>query len=131
MKRIYDTIVIFDTAIDETTIDQKIQKIEGVIKTNEGEILKTEKWGKKKLAYEIQKKSEGYYVYINHTGEGGVVDQLRNLFRFDETILKYITVHIEEVRKSRYTKNKSKKKEKPVETAATASTEAEGGESNG
>ena len=44
MKRIYDTIVIFDTAIDETTIDQKIQKIEGVIKTNEGEILKTEKW---------------------------------------------------------------------------------------
>ncbi len=131
MKRIYDTIVIFDIALDEATIDQKIHKIEGVIKNNDGEILKTEKWGKKKLAYLIKKKPEGYYVYVNHTGESAVIDQLRGLFQFDETIMKYITVLVEQVKKSRYAKKKTKKKDKPVEASATIQAEAGEGESNG
>ena len=131
MKRIYDTIVIYDTALDEAAIDQKIQKIEGIIKSNEGEIIKTDKWGKKKLAYEIKKKPEGYYIYVNHTGESAVIDQLRGLFQFDESILKYISVLVDQVKKSRYAKKKDKKKDKPAEATVTAQAEPEEGETNG
>ena len=131
MKRIYDTIVIYDTTLDEAAIDQKIQKIEGVIKNNAGEILKTDKWGKKKLAYEIKKKPEGYYIYVNHTGESALIEQLRGLFQYDESILKYITVLVEQVKKSRYAKKKIKKKEQPVGASVTQQVEPEEGESNG
>jgi len=52
MKRIYETIVIYDVSLDEAGIDQKIQKIDGIIKANDGVAEKTEKWGKRVLAYE-------------------------------------------------------------------------------
>lgn len=127
MKRIFDTIVIFDTTLDESGIDQKIHKIEGVIKNNEGEITKTEKWGKRKFAYEIKKKTEGYYVYFFHNSEPAVVEQLQTLFRFDENILKSITIQVEQVNRSRFGRKKNKKKKaaqavEPVSAPGTVET---------
>jgi small subunit ribosomal protein S6 len=121
MKRTYETIIIYDTSLDESSIDQKIQKVETVIKNNNGEIAKLEKWGKKTLAYLIEKKREGFYVFILHSSEPTVVEQLRNLFHFDETIMKHMTIVVEEIKKSRFAPKKAKAAKAeaaPEETAA-------------
>ena len=123
MKRIFDTIVIFDSTLDEAGIDQKIHKIEGVIKNNEGEITKTEKWGKRKLAYEVKKKNEGYYVYFFHNSAPTVVEQLETLFRFDENVLKSLTIQVDQVNRSRFGRKKNKKKKvAPAPEPVSAST---------
>ena len=124
MKRIFDTIVILDSTLDEAAIEQKIHKIENVIKTNDGEVTKIEKWGKRKFAYLIKKKTDGYYVYIFHKSEPAVVEQLQTLFRFDENVLKSITIQVDQVNRSRFGRKKNKKKKvaPAVESAVTPST---------
>ena len=119
MKRIYETIVIYDVSLDEAGIDQKIQKIDGIIKANDGVAEKTEKWGKRVLAYEINKKREGFYLYVRHISETTVVEQLKNLFHYDESVIKNMTIAVEEIRKSRFTK-KSKPSAAPKEAVAAA-----------
>jgi small subunit ribosomal protein S6 len=119
MKRIYETIVIYDVSLDEAAIDQKIQKIDGIIKANDGVAEKVEKWGKRVLAYEINKKREGFYLYVRHTSETSVVEQLKNLFHYDELVIKHMNIVVEEIRKSRFTK-KSKPVVAPKEVVAAA-----------
>ena len=133
MKRPFDTIVIFDAGLDEATVAQKIQKIEGLIKTSEGEISKLEKWGKRKLAYDIKKKNEGNYVYFFHNSEPTVVEQLLGMFRFDESILKSLTIQVEQVNRSRFGRKKKKKKAKPISPpiTRTSAVETAEGDSNG
>ncbi len=124
MKRNYETIVIYDMGLDEAALEQRIQKTESVIKANDGEITKLEKWGKKTLAYLIKKKRDGYYVFYAHTSEPTVVEALRNIYFFDESVLKNMTVVIEDIRKSRFTPKKAKAP-KPVENPAPVAAEPE------
>ena len=132
MKRTYDTIIIVDVGVDDAVLEQKIQKVENVIKANEGEILKQEKWGKRKLNYEIKKKNEGNYIYFLHNSESIVLDQLQNVFQFDETVLKSLTVQVGRVRRSRYNRKKDKKKRTVAAEPVTAvSKEKVEGETNG
>ena len=131
MKPNYETIVILDANQEEAVIDQRIQKIETVIKENEGEILKSEKWGKRKLAYEIKKKNEGFYIYLSFKAGPNVVEQLKGLFKYDEYILKSISVKLEEVHRSRYGRKKKKMKEMAKETTPTVSPAAQEDTING
>ncbi len=134
MKRMFDTIIIFDIGLDDAALDQKLQKVEGIIKASEGEIIKQEKWGKRKLTYEIKKKNEGNFTYFLHNSEPGVVDQMQNMFHFDESVLKSLTIQVDQVRRSRYNRKKNKKKDKPAAQAVatgTTITPTEEGETNG
>ena len=116
MKRTYETIVIYDPGLDDNTIEQKILKAQSIISANGGEVQKLEKWGKRTLAYEIKKRREGYYIYTLHQSEPTVVAPLTNWLLLDESLLKHMTVVVEEIKKSRYTPKKKKETapEEPV-----------------
>ena len=63
--RKYETVYILRPDLDEATSEAAIAKVEDTIKSNGGEVEKTDKWGIKKLAYEIQDYNEGSYVVVN------------------------------------------------------------------
>ena len=84
----YELIYILQADLDEATLDAAVENIETLIKTNQGEITKTERWGKRKLAYLINKTSEGYYVLVNFDYDPENVAALKRTMGFNEQILR-------------------------------------------
>ncbi len=91
MKR-YETIFISDPDLPQQDLDQLFEKTKDLIEKQAGFIVKFDDWGNKKLAYEIKKKSRGYYVRIDYCGDGPLVDEMERSFRIDDRVLKYMTI---------------------------------------
>ena len=90
--RIYETIFILDPTLDDHTIQKEIKKIEDLITNLKGRIIKTEKWGNRRLAYPIRKKLQGYYTLIYFEGEGNLLTELERAYKLNESCLRYLTV---------------------------------------
>ncbi|NIR50377.1 30S ribosomal protein S6 [candidate division KSB1 bacterium] len=88
----YETTVVCDSFLKDEDKQNLVTKIENFIKNNGGEIHKIEDWGKKRLAYEIQRKQYGIYVYFLYSGPSALPDLLEREFRLEEPILRYLTV---------------------------------------
>ncbi len=84
--------------------DQVLEKISEIIKSKEGDILKIDEWGMRKLAYPIQKKNQGYYVYIEFFGLAELPKELENFFRIDERVIRFIIVKLQDRYKPEETK---------------------------
>ena len=91
MRR-YETVMIMDSDISDEEKNTVFDRIEDIIPKYGGELFQFDKWGDKKLAYEIKKKKHGYYIYLNFCGDGNTVNEIERLFRIDERVLKYMTV---------------------------------------
>jgi small subunit ribosomal protein S6 len=103
----YETIFILDSLLSTEEIDKIINRVKELVETNAGKMVSIDKWGKRRLAYEIQKKQYGFYVAIEFEGEGPLPNALANEYNFNDKILRYLTY--------RYTKNKLKAREKERE----------------
>ncbi|MBN1300896.1 MAG: 30S ribosomal protein S6 [Melioribacteraceae bacterium] len=88
----YESVVIINAALEDEQIDSIISRIEEFIKSNEGSITDIDKWGRKRLAYPIQKSKSGYYVVLRFKSERDFIAKLERTFRLDETIIRYLTV---------------------------------------
>lgn len=88
---IYESIIILDSLMPPKDIDAAIERFSGIIKANAGKIRKTEKWGKKRLAYEIHKKQYGFYVAIEFESAGNIPKELENEYNFSDKVLRYLT----------------------------------------
>ena len=94
MRR-YETIIILDTDLSDENRGQFFKKITGLITQDDGFLALLDEWGDKKLAYEIKKKSRGFYVRFDFCGHGDTVNEIERHCRIDEKILKYMTVLLE------------------------------------
>ena len=92
----YETIFVLDASLDDHAIEKEIEKMEGLITSHKGRVTKTEKWGKKRLAYPIKKKVQGYYTLIYFEGDGNIVPELERSYKLNESCLRYLTVVSEE-----------------------------------
>ncbi|MCC2547046.1 30S ribosomal protein S6 [Hymenobacter sp. BT175] len=89
--RNYETVFILTPVLNEGQVQETIEKFSQVLKENGADIINTENWGLKKLAYPIQKKNTGYYFLVEFTGSGNIVDVLELAFRRDERIIRFLT----------------------------------------
>ena len=80
MRR-YETIFIASPTLTDEQSDELVKQFEGIIAEQGGELLKTDKWGRKKLAYEIQKFSEGYYTLFEMNAGPDLIAELERRFR--------------------------------------------------
>ena len=92
----YETIFIIDATLEPDAIEAKKAKFVEII-TNNGEIGEVEDWGKRKLAYPINFKSEGYYVLVNFKSNVEFPKELDRRYRIDEDILRTIINRKDEV----------------------------------
>jgi len=91
-KRQYETTFIINPALDDPQIDAVINKVKDLITRNGGEIKTVDKWGRKRLAYPIHKKNNGFYTCIEFEAQGDVVRKLERAYQLDEQIIRYLTV---------------------------------------
>ncbi len=95
-QRLYETTIIVDPQLDQTRIEELVNKIQKMITDDAGSIRKVEQWGKKRMAYEIKKKRYGYYVYFLYDSNGKVLPKLEKEFRLNESIVRNLIVRLDD-----------------------------------
>ena len=92
--RSYQSVLIVKSDLDEAQVDRVLEKITEFLSKNNGSILKAEKWGKKRLAYRINKSRFGYYLNIYHTCESLKVPALEAAYKLYDLILKFLVIKL-------------------------------------
>ncbi|WP_243303276.1 30S ribosomal protein S6 [Geothrix oryzisoli] len=98
--RHYETIFIASPTLTDEQSDELVKQFEGIIAEQGGELLKTDKWGRKKLAYEVQKFSEGYYTLFEMNAGPDLIAELERRFRNNDSVIKYLSVRMDEAEKA-------------------------------
>ena len=92
--RSYQSVLIIKSDLDEAQVDRVLEKITEFLSKNNGSILKVEKWGKKRLAYRINKSRFGYYLNVYHTCESLKVPALEAAYKLYDLILKFLVIRL-------------------------------------
>jgi small subunit ribosomal protein S6 len=100
MMRHYETIFIASPTLTDEQSDELVKQFEGIIAEQGGELLKTDKWGRKKLAYEVQKFSEGYYTLFEMNAGTTLIAELERRFRNNDAVIKYMSIRLDEAEKA-------------------------------
>ncbi len=91
--RDYEIVYIFDSALDRTVIDQKLERFNQLaIHNGGGEIVAVEHWGKRQLAYPIRKHDNGYYVVVQFRTAPEALPEFERAIKLDEQVLRYLVV---------------------------------------
>ncbi len=112
---LYETIYIIHAELNEEDVESHIKRVENLVTRLGGEIVKTERWGKKRLAYEVNKQRYGYYVLLRLRGDSTILLELERHYRLTEGIIKSQVIRL-----------KAEPKEDPVMVAQEARSEAGG-----
>ncbi len=91
----YETIFIINPNVDEVGTKDLVQKFSDLI-NSDGKVEEVQELGKKKLAYEIKKNKEGYYVVVNFEANPTLIKELERVYRITDEIIKFIVVRKDE-----------------------------------
>ena len=87
--RPYETMIVFDTAVDAQTIQIALDRALDTVRTSGGNPGTIDRWGKRPLAYEINKRKEGYYVLVEFSGEPATVVELDRILTLSDEVLRF------------------------------------------
>lgn len=88
----YETTFILEPGLDDARVNEEVNRVTQWIKDLGGEVIDVQRWGKRRLAYEIHKKRDGIYTMVFHQGEGGAVKEIERRLRLNESVLRVLTV---------------------------------------
>lgn len=109
MRNNYELTLIIDSQLPEDQINGRIQKISALLESRGAEIVHVERWGMRKLAYEIRKRQQGYYTLIQYRSGGDLIRDLEQACRLDEGIIRHMVL----VRKQFVTREEAIRQEAP------------------
>lgn len=92
----YELMVILDPEIDERTVAPSLDKFLGVIRNDGGTIETVDIWGRRRLAYEINKKTEGIYAVVNFTATSAATQELDRQLKLSEAVMRTKVLRTEE-----------------------------------
>lgn len=116
----YESVIILSATLEDTQIDSLLDRIKEQITSNGGQILNVDKWGRKRLAYPIQRSKSGYYIVHQFEAPRELISKLERNFRLDETVIRYLTIKLEKKDLEQISKVKAQK-----ESAEVAETKTE------
>ena len=91
----YESVVIINPNVDEEGVKSLVKKFTDLINTD-GKVEKVDELGKKKLAYEVQKNKEGYYVVFYFEANPNLISELERNYRITDEVIKFMSVKVEE-----------------------------------
>ena len=106
--RHYELMVILDPSLDERNVPQSLENFLKVIRNDGGTVEKLDVWGRRRLAYEIDKHAEGIYVVVELNSEADSVKELDRQLNLNESILRTKVLRKVEPRKARSAKARAK-----------------------
>ena len=125
----YETTIITKVELADDALKALKDRLNGVVKAYNGELVYGEDWGKRKFAYPIQKEVRGHYTYMVYTGKGDVVAELERNLRLNDQVLRFMTVNLaKEFDKEVFTKEMAagtqlKREDKPAGSETSTSVE--------
>ena len=116
----YETIFIINPDLGEDEVQNVVTKFTGIISSQNGVQLKLEDWGRRRLAYKIEKFSQGYYILADFAGMPAGVAELERNLKIDDRIIRFLSVKTgENVNVEALQSEIAAKAKPPVEAAAT------------
>lgn len=95
-SKTYEALYILRPDLEDEEVRAAARGVESLVTANEGIIVESEIWGKRRLAYKVKKFSEGHYVLLRFAAAHEVLDRLRNHFRLADPIIRYLIVRFDE-----------------------------------
>jgi small subunit ribosomal protein S6 len=92
--RAYELMVIFESGLDDLVIDDQVKSVTAQIGTRGGTSVSTDRWGRRRFAYEIDHKTEGYYVVWELTSDGADLEALERSLRLADEIVRHKLVRL-------------------------------------
>lgn len=94
--RKYEVLYVLSPNLEEEAVDAAITRFEETIVKTGGTVVKTDKWGKRRLAYEIKDQIEGFYVLTTFQAANETAQELDRLMRIAEEVLRHLIVRLDE-----------------------------------
>lgn len=91
---VYENIVILNPSLSEEETTSAINKISDLIKGSGGEVLKVDNWGKRKLAYEINKQKMGFYILFLFRAPSSAVKKIEEYFKVFDPVIKFMVIRL-------------------------------------
>lgn len=122
--RTYEALYICTPELEEGDIQTISQEVENLVTTNGGSIVRSEIWGKRKLAYEVKKYSEGSYILCRFQSPPEFVAKLEQWFRLSDSVFRFLVVHFDE-HTLRIEAEQARRKEEDLRASAAAAARGE------
>ncbi|MEK7396182.1 MAG: 30S ribosomal protein S6 [Candidatus Poribacteria bacterium] len=90
----YETTFLTKPEISDEVLKSLQERLTNTVGQFNGDVVLTEDWGRRKLAYSIKKETRGHYSYVVYTGGGGIVQEIERQLRLNEHVLRFLTVHL-------------------------------------
>lgn len=122
--RTYEQLFIVNTAATDVEVDTLLEQLTGIIKASGGNLDKTDKWGVRKLAYRVNRQTEGIYILLCFSAGAKAIHELERRLRVADLVMKFITVRMDERMKRVVKRQKRREKRaarKPQVTAPSPS----------
>ncbi len=91
----YEVMYVIDTALEEQARADLINRFSGLVEANGGQVDRVDEWGKRRLAYAINYKTEGYYVLMYIAAPAALPRELERNFQINESVLRYMVIRFE------------------------------------
>ncbi|MCB2203257.1 30S ribosomal protein S6 [bacterium] len=95
MKRYYECTFIVNPGLDDGQIENTVKMAEDTIVKNGGELVNTEHIGRRRLAYPISKKHNGYYITVEFQAEGRIIEKVERFLTLDENVMRFLTLTLD------------------------------------
>lgn len=93
--RDYETVMVLHPSYEDKEVEAEIQAVSGIITASGGSVLEIDRWGRRRLAYEIKKAHEGIYTLVRWRGGPQIPEEIRRRFRLNERMLRFMTIFSE------------------------------------
>ena len=120
MVKQYETVFIVTPVLSDDQMKETVKKYTDFLSNHGAEIVHTNNWGMRKLAYPIKKKTTGFYYLIEFKAEGSVINDLEIAYKRDERLLRFLTVSLDKHAIAYNEKKRAAKQNAPVVEAAPA-----------
>ena len=124
MVKQYETVFIVTPVLSDDQMKETVEKYTNFLKERGAEIVFTNNWGMRKLAYPIKKKTTGYYYLIEFKAEGSLIADLETAYKRDERLLRFLTVALDKHAVAYNEKKRNAKKAAEEAPVAEAPAEA-------
>ncbi|MCY0875465.1 MAG: 30S ribosomal protein S6 [Firmicutes bacterium] len=94
--RKYETLYVLRPDLEAEKTQELVERFKEVVTSHGGELDEVNEWGKRRLAYEIDKLREGYYVLMRYHAGTDFTKELERLFRISDDVMRYITTRVDE-----------------------------------
>jgi len=105
-QQTYESAVLINASLDDPQIEGVISKIKETISANGGEIREIENWGRKRLAYVVNKSKIGYYAIFRFDAPTTIISKLERFYTLDDHILRFINIKLDAIALEQIEKNK-------------------------